>query len=90
MSTERELDVSMLEPPEPLQKIIDTIETLTPGEYLKVLHHREPYPLYPILEKEGFSYNSRMGSVTPFEIFIWRMDDAEAASGVEQAMTAGS
>jgi uncharacterized protein (DUF2249 family) len=76
--SKRELDVSMLEPPEPMQQIIDAIGTLMPGEYLKVLHHREPFPLYPILGKEGFSYYACHGKEIPYEIYIWRCIDAEA------------
>ncbi|OGT18817.1 MAG: hypothetical protein A2V90_01720 [Gammaproteobacteria bacterium RBG_16_57_12] len=86
MEAEIELDVSMLEPPEPLQRILNTIHTINPGQYLKVLHHREPFPLYPILEREGFTHNTRQGQVMPFEIFIWRMNDSAAQEKAAQAM----
>ncbi len=32
------LDVSDLEPPEPLTRALDTVEQLTAGQYLRMLH----------------------------------------------------
>ena len=76
------LNVSDLEPPEPLEKALDAIETLTPGQYLRMLHNREPFPLYTILEDTGFKYTVREGQETVFEIFIWRRNDDVAAAAI--------
>lgn len=78
MEQERVLNVSELEPPEPMEKILDATEILTPGQYLRVLHNREPFPLYSILEENGFKHRIQEGRETLFEIFIWRRGDSGA------------
>lgn len=50
------LDVSTLEPPEPMVRILQKVQELGPNDVLEVLHHREPVPLYAHLEKAGFSH----------------------------------
>lgn len=75
----RVLDVSGLEPPAPLERVLTELEDLAPGEYLRMLHRREPSLLYPILEQRGFAYRAGPGRTTAFEILIWHRDDAEAA-----------
>jgi len=76
--TERLLDVSDLEPPEPLQKALAVLDTLGPGEYLRFWHRRAPELLYPILDKRGFQHHTHRGPRTPVEVLIWRCGDSEA------------
>jgi uncharacterized protein (DUF2249 family) len=80
---EHTLDVSKLEPCEPLERTLAAIQELGEGDYLRVVHRREPHLLYPMLEKSGFAWRTRPGGPSQFEIFIWRQGDAEA----EQALT---
>lgn len=79
----RVLDVSRLDPPEPLVRILEAIEHLPPGEYLHIRHRREPYPLYAILEESGFAHLTRLGRDCPYEIFIWRRGDERARASVQ-------
>lgn len=65
-----ELDVSGLEPPEPLERALDALDVLEPGDTLCLLHHREPFPLYGMLRERGFTYTARPGTRTAFEIII--------------------
>jgi uncharacterized protein (DUF2249 family) len=81
---ERTLDVSKLEPCEPLERTLAAIEKLSEGDYLRVIHRREPHLLYPMLEKSGFAWLTRAGGPSLFEIFIWRRDDAVAEQAVTQ------
>ncbi len=81
---ERYLDVSELEPPEPLEEILSTITTLSRGEYLRVLHRREPFPLYPLLEQQGFCWRTTCNPERMYHIFIWRVLDPGAGSQVLQ------
>lgn len=76
------LDVSGLEPPEPRDRIVAALERLAPGEYLHVLHHREPLLLYPWLQEQGYAWRTQAGSTTAFEIVIWRVVDLAAATAV--------
>ncbi len=43
-----------MEPPEPLEVILENLETLAVDEQLQVTHWREPLLLYPILEEQGW------------------------------------
>ena len=82
------LDVSELEPPEPLEQTLEAAEQLKPGQYLRMLHRRTPCILYGNLDDNNFKYFQRKGSTTAVEVFIWRENDAEAASAVQLALQA--
>lgn len=86
MEQEQILDVSELAPPEPMERILEAIETVSAGQYLRVLHSREPFPLYAILEESGFRHRIRDGQATLYEIFIWRREDSVAEKAVGAAM----
>ena len=47
------LDVSELEPCEPLERTLAALAGLGSGDYLRVLHRREPRLLFPLLERQG-------------------------------------
>ncbi len=72
------LDVSELEPCEPMQQTLSAISRLEEGDYLRVLHRREPHPLYPMLEQAGFSWYLYEGGPTGFQLLIWKQDDSKA------------
>jgi len=84
-SAEILLDVSDLEPPEPLTLTLEAAEDLAPGQYLRMLHRRDPCMLYGNLDDNGFKYIQRKGTSTAVELFIWREDDAEAAAAATLA-----
>lgn len=65
------LDVCGLEPPEPLEKVLEAISTLAPGQRLRMLIDREPRPLYGILTGNGFEYSVSTDANYRFEILIW-------------------
>ncbi len=71
------LDVSDLEPPEPLVRALAEIDKLKTGQYLHMRHRREPCLLYPNLEQRGFAHLTRVSGLD-FEVFIWRRDDSAA------------
>ncbi|WP_295453815.1 DUF2249 domain-containing protein [uncultured Thiodictyon sp.] len=64
------LDVRTLPPPEPLERVLDALTNLPAGGRLWVLHRREPFPLYDMLQTMGYSWRSR-GHEGHFEILIW-------------------
>jgi len=79
---EHYLDVSMLEPCEPMEQTLAAIKKLQPGDYLKVIHRREPHLVYPMLEKAGFAWRTEPGGLSEFQIYIWHRDDQDAESAV--------
>lgn len=50
------LDVTGLEPPEPMIRILESVTALGPKDSLVVEHFREPVPLYAHLEAAGFAH----------------------------------
>ena len=78
MSAERILDVRGLEQPEPLLRALAELESMLPGDYIRMLSHRDPLLLYPMLESQGFSYTRRNDSGGVYEILIWREGDVAA------------
>jgi uncharacterized protein (DUF2249 family) len=66
------LDVSKLPPPEPYLKIMEALTTLKDQEVLKVLHRREPFPLYEELKHIGYEYNTKKIDENQYEIYIYK------------------
>lgn len=68
---EQRLDVRELEPPEPLERSLAAARALGATERLRIIHWREPFPLYASLEREGFEHTvTELGE--HFEILVWR------------------
>lgn len=88
MSREVLLDVSELEPPEPLVLTLETAEQLEPGQYVRMLHRREPCMLYGHLDDNHFKYYQRKGTTSAVEVFIWSENDDEAAAAVQRVLQA--
>lgn len=65
-----ELDVRGLPPPEPLENIMHALQTLADGASLRVLIHREPYPLYELLRDAGFTWQTCMLPDGDFAILV--------------------
>jgi len=80
---EHVLDVSDLEAPEPMEQVLSFLENLKCGEYLRMLHRREPFPLYAILKERGFAFDIFFGKSTNFEILIWHCHDQLAERAVK-------
>lgn len=68
----RELDVRDLMPPEPMHRVLIALDELGSDEQLRVVHHREPFPLYAMLRERGFSHRTTQLADGCFEILIWR------------------
>jgi uncharacterized protein (DUF2249 family) len=54
----RALDVRGLEPPLPMVRVLERLDTLEPGDALTVLHERRPLFLYPQLDERGFQHET--------------------------------
>lgn len=68
----RVLDVRGLEPPEPLERVLEATESMVYGEVLRMMHHREPLILYDVLEERGFVHRSKQLGPEEWEVRIWR------------------
>ena len=65
------IDVSELEPPEPMERIVARLKQLQAGQLLRVRHRREPFPLYPMLEEAGYKHCCIPSGTEVFLIYIW-------------------
>ena len=66
------LDVRHLEPPEPLEQALEALAVLPEGERLSLLLRREPFPLYGILQREGYHHETEFTPDGDCVVYIWR------------------
>lgn len=59
-----------LEHPEPLERVLAALDGLQPGQRLRFLIHRQPYPLYDILRRHHYRYETTEVADGSFEILI--------------------
>ena len=59
-----------LEPPEPMELVLAALDKLGPGQQVRFLIHRQPYPLYDILQRYHYRYSIETRADGGFEILI--------------------
>jgi uncharacterized protein (DUF2249 family) len=73
------VDARWLEPPEPMERVMQALAVLRPGQSIRLLLHREPFPLYPLLAERGYRHDTRMEADGSYVILI--RQDASARGG---------
>lgn len=73
-------DARQMEHPEPLERILAMLPEIAEGGSIRMIHRREPFPLYEILAKRGFSRKTIEHSPTHFEILIQGPEGKERVS----------
>jgi uncharacterized protein (DUF2249 family) len=68
------LDVRGLEPPQPLVRVLDRLETLGAGDRLAVVLDRRPMLLYPQLEARGFAHATDEATPGVVRVLITRRE----------------
>lgn len=66
------LDVRGMSPPEPLEHALEAIMTLEAGQRLRMLIDREPYPLYQMVERDGYLHECEFTESQHYLVTIWR------------------
>ncbi|MGB1109724.1 MAG: DUF2249 domain-containing protein [Gammaproteobacteria bacterium] len=79
---EHRLDTSDLPPPEPMERVLDALDGLGTGGWLRMVHRQQPFPLYRMLQDMGYRHRVRVAMPPGFEIAIWHEDDAQAEAEV--------
>ena len=69
--TEIVVDGRGLAPPEPMEKVLAALDALQPGQRVRFLIHRQPYPLYDILRRYHYRYETTEVGDGCCEILIW-------------------
>jgi len=80
------IDVSELEPPEPMTKILYALSTSLPSQCLHINHRREPFPLYDKLNTAGWQYLCRPIAPEQFHIFIYRNEQRLAFEKIRKVI----
>jgi hypothetical protein len=65
------VDVSYLEPPEPMTVILKHLAQLSHQECLLIKHRRQPFPLYEKLIDAGFLYHCVEHYHNSIELYIY-------------------
>ena len=68
----RVVDCRGLEPPEPMERVLDAISRLGGDERVLMLIDREPRPLYRILRDSSYDFRTDLNQQGWFEVLIWR------------------
>jgi hypothetical protein len=71
MAREVTLDVRGMEPPAPLELVLETIGDFQAGDRLTLVIDCHPAPLFRILDRNGYGYRTEPGKESVHEITIW-------------------
>ncbi|MFZ1324498.1 MAG: DUF2249 domain-containing protein [Candidatus Contendobacter sp.] len=72
VSPEIVVDGRGLEPPEPMELVLAALNDLQPGQRVRFLINRQPYPLYDLLRRHQYRYETTTVTDGDFEILIFR------------------
>ena len=71
-----ELDVRGLEAPEPLVRVLETLDRMGDDDSLLLKINCRPVPLFRILDRNGYSHEERPGTDCLLEIAISKRREA--------------
>jgi hypothetical protein len=78
MLVEITLDARKMAPPEPYDKATYILRKLQPGQYLRMLHRRVPYPLFEFCRALSLAYSVNEDAAEACEIIIYFSADEQA------------
>jgi uncharacterized protein (DUF2249 family) len=84
MSKEILLEVHDLQPPQPMELALDALDKLQLGEYIKMVHRMQPFPLFKILDENSFRYRVTDSDTSAFDIYIWHASDKQTAEDIKK------
>jgi uncharacterized protein (DUF2249 family) len=64
------IDARWLRPPEPMEMVLQALDQLRPGQSIRMLLHREPFPLYLLLAERGYRHATQMETDGSYVILI--------------------
>lgn len=72
------VDARGLAPPEPLERVLAALSRRKRNERVRLLLHREPFPLYDILRQMGLAHSTCLRPDGSYEILIHEPADESA------------
>ena len=70
---ERVIDGREMQPPEPLERALEALDTLAEGDELLLLLYCQPHPLFAILSKNGYAWCDELRADGTREIRIRKL-----------------
>ncbi len=70
MNADVEIDGRRMAPPEPMESVLLALRLRRPGQRIRLLIHRRPYPLYELLDAQQIAYRTRELGDGNFEVTI--------------------
>lgn len=70
-SATRTIDVTGMEPPEPMLAILEALDALPEHGALLVRLDREPHPLFRVLEQNGYRRSGVWQEDRSYQLLIW-------------------
>jgi hypothetical protein len=64
------VDARWPEPPQPMERVLHALALLRPGQAIRLLLHREPFPLYPLLAERGYRHDTTLQADGSYVILI--------------------
>ncbi len=74
-NTDRDLDIidcREMFPPEPMEHVLEAVESLSDNGAILMVHRKEPIPLYPKLEERNCSYETKISDDGSVHVLIWK------------------
>ena len=66
------LDCSLIEPHEPMLRVLEQLDRLKQGEGIKMLHRMKPRLLHPKLQERGWNLKVIEHTPDQIEVRIWQ------------------
>ncbi len=70
---ERVIDGREMQPPEPMERTMEALDTLGDGEELLLLLYCQPHPLFGMLGKNGYAWSDELRADGTREIRIRKL-----------------
>lgn len=67
------IDGREMQPPEPMERTLEALDTLAEGDDLLLLLYCEPHPLYNILRQNGYAWSDALRADGTREIRIHKL-----------------
>lgn len=68
------IDCSALFPPEPMERILESVETLGKDQAILMIHHKRPRLLYAKLEERQCDSETKTLEDGSVQVLIWKKD----------------
>ena len=66
------LDCRLMEPPEPMLRVLEQLDRLKQGEGIKMLHRMKPRMLFHKLQERGWNFRIIEHTPDQIEVRIWQ------------------